>query len=166
MVQASSELDVSHEVAPRKESLLSDVWEDVWKLPRALYLFYKWPFFLYILWLLVTNSMVVVYYNAARQLEPICDLPLNGYAFPLCSGPREAPPLRTINVPKVAMSQEELDLVMNSVGQNFELARDMIRQGFVVRDLRIRVAASGLSRRREVVDELDSLVRQTQKTAK
>ena len=165
MAQTSSELDPSHKVAPRKGSLFSDVWEDIWKLPRALYPFYKWLILLYILWLLVTKSMVVVYHKAARQLEPICDLPLIGYAIPLCSGLSEAPPSRTINVTKVATSQEELDLVMNSVGQNFDLARDMVRHGFAVRDLRIRVAASDLSRRSEIVNELNSLVHETQKTA-
>jgi hypothetical protein len=76
------------------------------------------------------------------------------------------PPLKTINVTKIATSQQELDLVMNSVGKNFDLARDMVGHEFAVRDLRIRVAAGDLYRRREIANELDSLIRETKKTAK
>lgn len=153
-------------VEPRKGSLFSDVWEDVCRLPRALYPLIRWPLFFYVLWVILSNSMLFFYHKAVQQLEPVCGLPMVGHLIPLCSGSSEAPPSMTIDVTKVATSQGELDLVINSVGQNFGLARDMVGHEFAVRDLRIRVAASDLSRKGEIASELDSLVRETKKTAK
>lgn len=73
---------------------------------------------------------------------------------------------RPINASKVATCQEELIVVMDRVGHNFDLARDMVGHEFAVRDLRIRVAASNLSRRQELTRELESLIRYTKQTAK
>jgi hypothetical protein len=166
IVQAFSEPDESQKVALREGFLFSGAWEDFCWLLRAFYPFYKWPIFFYVLRLIFSNSMISYYHTAARQLEPICDSYLIGQAIPFCSGPSEAPPLRSINVTKFVTSQEELNLVMNLAGQNFDLARDMVGHKFALRDLRIRSAASDLYRRREIANELESLIRVTEKTSK
>jgi hypothetical protein len=46
------------------------------------------------------------------------------------------------------------------------MARDMVGHEFSLRDLKIRVASSNLSRKDELSRELESLIRQTKKTAK
>ena len=73
---------------------------------------------------------------------------------------------KTLDLSRVATSQEELTVVMERVGENFDLARLMTANEFTLRDLRIRVAASKLSRAEEIARELDKLSDLTRKTAK
>ena len=75
-------------------------------------------------------------------------------------------PTKTLDLSKVATSQEELTVAMERVGENFDLARLMTANEFTLRDLRIRVAASKLSRAGELAQELDKLSKLTRKTAK
>ena len=66
--------------------------------------------------------------------------------------------MRAINVSKAVKSQDEFILVMKSVGQNLDLAKEMVRHESTVRDLNIPVAASNLYRRKSITNDLGSLI--------
>lgn len=51
-----------------------------------------------------------------------------------------------------------LTIVIDRVRQNFDLVRNMLGHEFAVRDLRIRIVASNLSRKEELTRELESLI--------
>ena len=59
-----------------------------------------------------------------------------------------------------------LTVVLDRVGQSYDLARDMIGHEYAVRGLRIRVASSNLERKQELTQELESLIGYTKRTAK
>ena len=155
----------------RGKSLLSRVADDIWKLiqtiltlPAHLYLVLKWILLIYIAWMIITHLMAYVR-SATAKLAPMCSIPIVGSRLPFCTIPNKTDG-RVVDVSRVATSQEELTVVMDQVGVNFDLARNMVDHQFAVRDLRIRVAASEFSRRNELTDELDSLSRYTKQTAK
>ena len=115
------------------------------------------------MWLIVSYLVVFLYNLAISSLSTtLCPIPIIGPAIPLCAPAAN----HTIDVFKVATSQEDLSLVMDRVGRGFDLARDMVGNEFAVRDLKIRVAASNLPRKLELVRELESLIRHTKQAAK
>ena len=133
------------------------------KLPRTLYPVWRWLLLIYIGWMAFTYLLAYAYRSAAVAVAPFCTIPIVGPQLPFCTvHPGDKP----INASKVATSQEGFTVVMDRVGQNFDLARDMVGHEFAVRDLRIRVAASNLSRKKELTRELESLIRYTKQTAK
>lgn len=152
--------------------LHKDFTKDAWalfkvslKLPRLLYPIWKWLLVAYLVWMVLSYLIAFLYQSVTTALSPMCSVPILGSKLMFCdwsSGRGDRP----INVSKVATSQEVLTIVMDRVGQNFDLARDMTGHEFAIRDLRIRVAASNLSRRQELARELDSLSRYTKQTAK
>ena len=153
-------------------SLPIDMAYDGWKLaklfsglPRLLYPIWKWILLAYLLWLAVTYLFAFLYRFATDALAPICSIPIVGSRIPFCALPSE-PKDRDLDISKVATSQDGLGVVMDRVGQNFDLAREMVGHEFAVRDLRIRVAASNLARKKELTQELESLIRYTKQTAK
>lgn len=165
----------SNDKTPRpaqEGSLTPAIAEDSWKLakflfrlPKILYPIWKWILLAYLLWLGATYLFVFLYRFATDALAPICATPIIGASIPFCAPSSESKD-RDLNISKVATSQDELIVVMDRVGQNFDLARDMTGHEFAVRDLRIRVAASNLSRKKELTRELESLIRYTKQTAK
>jgi hypothetical protein len=174
-IAAEDNPSVSNERAsrrPQEGSLLSDLAKDGYRLtktalrlPKVLYPIWKWFLLGYIIWLAITYLVISIYRFATTALAPMCSIPIIGPQIPFCIVPSD-PKDRPINASKVATSQEVLAVVMDRVGQNFDLARDMIGHEFAVRDLRIRVAASNLSRKQELTRELESLIRYTKQTAK
>ena len=94
----------------------------------------------------------------------MCSVPIISQ-LPFCTEPPNMED-RALNVSRVATTQDELAVVLDRVGENFDLARDMVDNEFAVRDLRIRVTASELSRRKELTQEMDSFIRYTKQTAK
>ena len=66
----------------------------------------------------------------------------------------------------MATSQEALNDVIDSLGQGLDLARDMNHNEYVLRDLRIAVANSKLSRKKEITQKLGLLIQHTQEYAK
>ncbi len=162
--------DFQEELKGPGGSLHSDIAKDGWKLTkgalrllRALYPIWRWLLLGYIVWLIISYLVVFLYNLAISSLSTtLCPIPIIGPAIPLC-----APAVNhTIDVFKVATSQEDLSLVMDRVGRGFDLARDMVGNEFAVRDLKIRVAASNLPRKLELVRELESLIRHTKQAAK
>lgn len=169
MAAAQDNHSISGERALRQlqqRSFLSDVAKGVrLELPRALYPIWKWFVVVYIVWLAISYLAVSIYRFATMALAPICSIPVIGPQIPLYTVSVE-PNSRPINASKVATCQEELIVVMDRVGRNFDLARDMVGHEFAVRDLRIRVAASNLLGKQELIRELESLIRYTKQTAK
>ena len=132
---------------------------------RVLYPIWKWFLVSYLVWIVLSYLIASIYQSLTTALSPMCSVPMLGSRLMFCnwsSGGEDRP----IDVSKVATSQEALTVVMDRVGQNFDLARDMTGHEFAIRDLRIRVASSNLSRRQELARELDSLSRYTKQTAK
>ena len=133
------------------------------RLPKTLYPLWKWLLLVYIGWMAFSYLAIYVYRSATAAIAPWCRIQIVGPMLPFCTvHPGDNP----IDASKVATSQEEFTVVMDRVGQNFDLARDMVGHEFAVRDLRIRVAASNLSRKKELTRELESLIRYTKQTAK
>ena len=157
---------------PDDGSLHTDLAKDAWRffkvssrLPRLLYPIWKWMLLLYLVWMVLSYLLAFLYQSVTTALSPMCSVPILGSKLMFCNWSTEGGD-RPIDVSKVATSQEVLTIVMDRVGQNFDLARDMTGHEFAIRDLRIRVAASNLSRRQELARELDSLSRYTKQTAK
>ena len=157
---------------PKEGSLLSDIAKDGHRTTKTaprpqkvLYPIWKWFLLGYVIWLAITYLVVSIYRFVATTLAPVCYIPFIRPQIPLCTEPSEAKD-RPINASKVATSQQVLTIVMDRVGQNFDLARDMIGHDYAVRDLRIRLAASNLSPKQELTQELTSLIRDTEDTAK
>ena len=134
-------------------------------LPKATYPIWKWGLFAYLVCLGISYLLAYLYHFAADTLSPVCAIPVIGSQIPFCTGPLEFKD-GSVDASKVATSQEELTVVMDRVGQNFDLARDIVAHEFTLRDLRIRVVASNLARKHEIAQELDSLIRLTKRTAK
>ena len=146
--------------------LANDGWRLTWatlKLPRTLYPIWKWVLLIYIGWMALSYLLAYAYRSATAAIAPMCNIPIVGSQLPFCTVRGGDNP---INPSKVATSQEGFTVVMDRVGQNFDLARDMVGHEFAVRDLRIRVAASNLSRKEQLTRELESLIRYTKQTAK
>ena len=159
--------------SPSKEGFLivefvSDMW--TWlkgciRFSRVSYPLWKWIVLIYLTVLVLSYLFAYAYHLMASALSPICSIWIIGSQLPICSWDSRAT-MEPLNVSKVATSQEGLTVVMDRVGENFDLARDMTGHEFAIRDLRIRVAASRLPHGRELAQELDSLIRHTKKTAK
>ena len=156
----------------QEESLPSRAAGDVWKLiktvlkwPVILYPVWKWILLIYIGWVIMTHLVAYMYRSVIVTLAPICSIPILGSRIQFCAVISDIDN-RALDVSTVATTQDGLTVVLDRVGQNFDLARDMVDHEFAVRDLRIRVAASELSRRKELTQELDSLIRYTKQTAK
>ncbi|KAI9671113.1 MAG: hypothetical protein M1831_005199 [Alyxoria varia] len=161
-----------HEVPAYEGSLVSDILNDIWTLiksfaylPRKLYPIAKWILLAYLMWLAISYPTVIIYRSIKTTIAPLCDIPIIGPRIPLCSLPFELQD-RPVDGSKMAKSQDELVVVGDQAGQNFDLARDMVGSEFAVRDLHIRVMASNLSRKKELARELESLIRYTKQTAK
>ena len=158
----------SHRSSHNNGSLFRDIYNDLWKLPRWLYWILKWPLSLYLLWLITSYSAVYCYNKVLSTFEPICAVPLLGEALrampiPICDF---SSPTRTINITRAPALQESFDGVMLPAGRNYDLAKSMVGHQHAVRDLRIRVKASELHRKKELEAALESLIRLTKDTAK
>ncbi|KAL9097932.1 MAG: hypothetical protein Q9165_000258 [Trypethelium subeluteriae] len=157
---------------PQEESWLLQIAKDTWRmvkfgltLPRITYPVWKWVLFVWLIALCFSWLFALLRNYMAATFSPVCSIPVIGPRIPLCSWSLE---LRdgSNDASKVATSQEELTVVMDRAGQNFEFARDMVGHEFTLRDLRIRVAASDLARGEEIAQELASLAQLTKRTAK
>lgn len=144
-------------------SLIGDVYRDIWRLPRLLYVFLKWPLLAYLIWMAFSYSVAFGLRKVGQAVEPVCHIPLVSNLIPLCATPTLARPL---DPAKVVSSQEQLDGVMRPAGQNRDLAKEMMGHEYAVRDLRIRVAASKLERKRELEQQFNALLRRTKDTAR
>lgn len=146
-------------------SLLGDVAYDVvWRLPRALYYYLKYFILAYILLWITLRALAFGYQKVSQALEPICNVPGISSIISLCNV--DPAITKVLDPAKVVASQEQLDQVMNPAGDNRDLARNMMGHEYAVRDLRIRVAASDLKRKKELEDQFDSLIRRTKNTAR
>lgn len=152
-------------------SVLWDIVSDVGKtvggglrLWRGPYPIGKWLLYGYLIGMAVCYLVAFLYGRVLSGVSSVvCPIPVVRSWFPLCEAPT---PTRPIDISKVAATQEELAVVMDQVGHGFDLARDMKRREYAVRELRIRVAASELPRSQELTRELDSLIRYTKQVAK
>ena len=94
-------------------------------------------------------------------MQPICHIPIVSNAIPFCAA---APP--PLDLARVTASQNQLEEVMQPAGQNRDLAREMIGHEYAVRDLKTRVAASDLRRKRELEEQFSLLIRRTKDAAR
>ncbi|KAF2238265.1 hypothetical protein EV356DRAFT_507360 [Viridothelium virens] len=157
---------------PQGASWLLQIAKDTWHvirfaltLPRLTYPVWKWVLFIYLLALCISWLFALLRHYTVATLSPICSIPIIGSRIPFCTWSLEFHD-GSNDASKVATSQEELTIVMDRAGQNFEFARDMVGHEFTLRDLRIRVAASDLARGKEIAQELASLAQLTKRTAK
>lgn len=153
-------------------SLFSEIANDIWKwlkysfkIWRACYPVWKWLVVGYLVWMGLSYLLASVYRTVSSKLSPVCSSWIIRSTVPFCNWLPDAGSQVT-DISKVATSQEGLTVVMDRVGENFDLARDMTGHEFAIRDLKIRVSASNLSRGQEIARELESLSRNTRKTAK
>ena len=156
----------------KQNSFFLEVAIDIWtwlngsfRFLRACYPILKWLVVGYLVWMGLSYSLASIYYSVASKLSPVCSDWKLGSSLPFCNWFPDVKS-QAIDVSKVATAQEGLTVVMDRVGENFDLAREMTGHEFAVRDLRIRVAVSGLSRREELARELILLSTYTRKTAK
>lgn len=91
----------------------------------------------------------------------VCPVPFLGPGLALCEAPSSPSSSQLFNMSKVASSREELAVVVDGVGEHQGLTADLVKHQFVVRDLRIRAAASKLPRKQDLVDYLEELIRST-----
>jgi len=135
------------------------------RLISTTYPIWKWLILLYLILLAISYLIIAFHSYVATRPQPICSIPYIGARIPPC-------PLinkfsdRPINVSKVSDSQEGLNVVRSQVGESYDLATGMAYNEFAVRDLKIRVRASNLPRKWELVKELEALSRYTKETAK
>ena len=157
---------------PQEASRLSQVAADgcsitnfVFKLSKRNYPIWKWLIIVY-MWVLFTSYFLsYLHWYTTKTLSSMCSVPIIGSHMSFCTGLLESKD-RSIEASKVATSQEELTVVIDQVGQNFEIARDIVHYEFTLHDLRIRVEKSNLTQRKEIVQELDSLMKLTKETTK
>ena len=152
--------------AEPEESALSQVilrrlGNGVWSISKTTA---KWLLITYLLWLAIAYSTAAVYRFATAALIPMCSIPVVGSQLPFCPA-RFAANNRPVKV-QVAASHDALAVVVDRVGQNHDLASQMSTNEYTVRNLKTRVGASSLSRKRELTKELESLTKYTKKTAK
>ena len=125
----------------------------------------QWVVVPYILWLGLTYLYSHLYSSVTTTLAPVCAIPLIGPRIPFCTSSIQ-PIDRSIDVTKMATSQEALTDVIDSLGQGLDLARDMNHHEYVIRDLKIAVANSKLPRKKEITQELGLLIQYAQEYAK
>lgn len=159
-------------VQEAKAGLFANIASDAWnsfkmmlRLISITYPIWKWLVLLYLIWLAISYLVIAFHGYVAARLQPICSIPYIGPRIPLCLLINEFSD-RPINVSKVSDSQEGLNVVRSQVGESYELATGMAYNEFAVRDLKIRVRASNLSHKWELVKELEALSRYTKETAK
>ena len=152
--------------------LLDIVWDvcgmmgGLYYVLRRSYRILKWPILFYLLWIMVTHSLVALRAQVSYAVEPYCEMPVIGNLVPFC--PRaggQSSTSATSFMSKVISSQEEFTGVSESVGQDHEQARSMTKHEWVLRDLKIRVATSKLSRKKELENELATLIQLTEEAA-
>lgn len=161
---------------PQDESLLSDIANDLRglskagfqaapRLSRSLYRRVKWLPVVYVIWLIITYLCVSMQRLAITVLVPICVVPILGPRIPFCP---EILTLhdRPINASKVTTAQEELTLVMERVGQNCHLSRDIWDYVKAVGHLKIHVELSHLNVKGELIQELERLLGSMTKAAR
>lgn len=153
--------------------MLRDIVRDSWKgarkavgvigswLWRGPYPVGKWLFYAYLISMAVCYLGALIYGRVMSSVSSlVCPIPVVRSWVPLCEA------TRPIDISKVATTQEELAAVMDQVGHGFDLARDMTRDEFAIRELKICVAASELPRSQELTQELESLIQHTKQVAK
>lgn len=119
----------------------------------------------YVIWLIITYVWVSTHRFATTALAPLCSTPVVGSRIPFCTELLR-PSNRHINVSQATTSQEELVVVMDRLGQNFDLARDMKDHWFALQDLSLLVKLRDLSRKEELMGQLEPLIHYTGQTAK
>lgn len=156
----------------QEDSFLSEIGNDIWSLARAIprllrtsYPVWKRLLLFYGLWLIISHLAAQFVSDITTKMAPMCSVPIIGPRIPFCTWSLE-PNDRSFDVSQVATSQEVFTVVMDQVGQNFDLARGMTGNQFTLQHLRIRVDASNLPRKKELAQELAHLIRLTKQTAK
>ena len=133
---------------------------------RLCYKLFKWPILLYSVWILASHALVACNTWISESVAPYCGKPIIGNMIPFCPHKGGTTSSTAVDFTEKAMlTQAELGSVMESVGQNHEQARAMTNHEWVLRDLRIRVTASKLSRKAELERELHNLIQFTDDAA-
>jgi hypothetical protein len=127
----------------------------------------KWILILSLLGLTLSYLVALLYSGMMIVLsQTFCALPFVGHKIPICVSISRAAGAPTLDPTVVVDVQKQLEAAMGDAGEGFSLARDMVGHEFSLRDLRIRVMASKLSRKDELARELDELIRLTKGSAK
>ena len=147
-------------------SWLQDFYGDLGLMYRVLYFFLKWPLLICIIWIALTHAYLAGVNHLSQTVEPYCEMWIVGKLIPFCPAPTTTKEGSADNATATITSlQDEIGGVVDSVGQNHELARLMTRHEAALRDLNIRVGASNLQYKQQLGRELDSLIRFTDEAA-
>ena len=117
---------------------------------------------MYLGWLAITYLVTFVYRSTMAALAPMCDYPFVGSRLPFCTVHLRDNP---VNASKIATIQDGFTIVMDQVGQNHDLASKMVSHEHAVQDLWIRVTASNLSSKVDLLRNLETLIEYTMQTA-
>ena len=128
----------------------------------------KWPVLIYILWMVVSHSIMAYSDQICEAVGPYCANKYYGSLIPFfCQlNWSDTPDGRGFEaIEKLAASQDGLVVVVYSVGQNHEMARDITRHKPALRDLRIRVAASNFNMKEKLTENLEGMIKYTDETS-
>jgi hypothetical protein len=146
--------DSAPKPVPSQRPLLSVIYYDIRRLPRAAYPCWKWPLLTYLVWMLSTWAFVAVYTTIIDQIQPICATPWLGQRLPWCTS---APPPKGVSLATFSETQEQLEGLVNSMTHGVALRMDIVSSEFAVRALNVRVQYSALKRKDDLSLAMDAL---------
>lgn len=134
------------------------------ELLRFFYPALKWILVGYAIWVVITYMLVSLHRFTKATMAPICSQARLRPYVPLCdfANISDRPP----KAAKMTTPEEGLAAVLDQTAQNYDLARDMIRDGFAIENLKTRVKASNLPRKEKLTAELDFLYKYTRETSR
>lgn len=150
------------------QKIVAYVWEPLrklWTTSLVSYTFWKWLVVTYLMWLALSYSVVGLCGGPDVTLSKVCNAPAVGPHLRVCQVSLDSK-RGSVDISKIAESQKELVVVVDYIGQNYDLAGGMAGNEIAIRDLKHRVAASNFPLRREWTRELESLLRYTKETAR
>jgi hypothetical protein len=118
----------------------------------------------YFIWIWFSYTSSYAYHHGRDILSAtVCPIPALGSRLVFCKTAL-SPPAR-INMSKMISSQDGLAVVRDGLEQNQNLVEQILDKQFAVRDLKIRVGASELPRKKELAEDLEKLIVLTKETS-
>lgn len=151
---------------------------------RVLSPYLKWFLVVWVLWLFATHLVATAHHRyveaacrgklaswipgcqsssqGSQSAVPLyCNIPWSNSFLSSCASARGASVDAKTAIDSASSAQAGLNDVIVSVGQNYELSRELVLHESALRDLAIRVRASDLDRKEDLDRELKSLVKLT-----
>jgi hypothetical protein len=115
------------------------------------------PTLAYFIWMWFSYASSYGYHRGWDTLSAwVCPVPALGPRFGFCNA--TVSPSTPLNLSKMTSSQDDLIVVRDALEQNQNLMELMLDNQFAVRDLKIRVAASKLPRKKDLAEDLETLI--------